>query len=196
MRRTITLSRESLTEAEIPKAFWELGASTYFGAPEALTKVERYINNAEQAIKQNIGIRFHGAAGSLRTFLLTYALKCLLARGFSVQYMTTERLTEYYQDRSADVSFVELVTQSDFFGLDNLGLPLNAAQVTAFKVLQSYRKDSFKPLLVVTHLDDTQLQSVYPEIAPSLVDHTSLVECTVNPFKKGKILEEMKSKIC
>ena len=91
---SLTLNRDLLMDAEIPSKFWDIDMLTYFGSTDAMRTVNRYIRKAEEAKAEGVGLFIEGGPQSFKTFLLTHALKCLMAKGHSTHYVKYDKLVD------------------------------------------------------------------------------------------------------
>lgn len=195
MSKILTLNSELLTEAYIPKAYWSLGHKTYKGSPEALEKIHTYIRKESFAHSHGVGLLIRGPAESYKTFLLTYVLKCLLAKGRDVSYFKAKTIVDsnFKESHTFDSTFAFY----DFIGVDDLCVPPNKGEADAFLRLVKLRKDEGRPMLVATTFTEAEFAHFYGETVASFFrNYTTTVETTAQVFQNASDAVKRKEKVC
>lgn len=191
-KKTLSLSVELLQEMNVPEAFWPLGRDQYFGSVPALNTAEDYILRAEAALRKGAGLCFYGSADSGKTFLLTYVVRCLAARGFSGHYLTLEEATNLRFDRDGDGG--ECLRSSKFLALDNVDFTENRGWREVLRQLLRTRKDQHFPFLIGTRLDRESFRSCYGVDTYELVESYCLwVPCTASSGLRDKLKDTRKN---
>lgn len=190
--KNIQLNQESLAEARLPKAFWLLGADSYFGSHLALKSVEKYIKNCDLALANGgVGLFLIGPPASLKTFLLTFALKCLMAKGHSVRYTTLEEVTDLYFQRN-EVSLESELSHDRFVAVDNVGEVINKAGPNALRRLLRRRSDDGLCTLLATDLLMEDFKRQYCAVQEQVAGMCIEVPCAAKAFKVAAHFEEKK----
>lgn len=190
--KTMQLNQESLEEARLPRAFWALGADTYFGSHLALKSVEKYIRQCDLALANGgVGLFLIGPPSSLKTFLLTFALKCLLAKGHSVRYTTLEEVTDLYFQRN-EVSLESELSHDRFVAVDNLGEVINKAAPNALRRLLRRRSDDGLCTLLASDLLSDDFKRQYCAVQELIAGQCIEVPCSAKSFKVAAHFEEKK----
>lgn len=148
-----------LKDANIPRKFWKLGRKTYFGDDAALRKTEKYIKGFEDAHAEGVGLLFVGPSQSCKTFLATYVLKNLLAKGLQASYFSMDELFELYVGGdSAGENFLSRFREVDCVVIDNVGVTdtLKKGKRNALEKVVSFRSDNGLPYIICTDLEDEQ----------------------------------------
>lgn len=176
----------------MPRAFWPLGADTYFGSHLALKSVEKYIKCCDQALANGgVGLFLIGPPSSLKTFLLTFALKCLLAKGHSVRYSTLDEVTDLYFQRDGN-SLEGQLSSDRFVAVDNLSDIVNKAAPTALRRLLRRRRDEGLCTLLATDLSLDDFKRQYVAIQEQVAGDFIEVPCLAKAFKVAAHNEERK----
>lgn len=155
-----SLQKSLLRDARIPAKFWNLGTNTYLGCSQALKACKHYLDTDGANVP---GLLFNGKAASCKTFLATYVLKCLMARGKIAAYYTTDDLCDAYFARldSSTTSFRERILAPDFVCFDNVNAPVGRGHKIALLRAVRLRSDEGMPYFVCTRFDDETLLSLY-----------------------------------
>ncbi len=180
--KTLQLTQEALEDARLPKAFWPLGSDTYFGNRLALKQSEHYIRKHAEALASGTGLLLIGPPSSLKTFLLTYILRCLLAKGHSVRYTTLDELVDLYFQREGASIGSELCTDR-FVAVDNLSEVINKAAPNALKALFRRRRDNGLCTLFATDLEDAEFTRQYGPVAESVEESSLKIHCSSKSFQ-------------
>lgn len=191
--RVLSLRREVLEEANIPEAFWPLGADTYPGTPESLESINKYVKESKFAAEHSLGLLIRGPTESFKTFLITYVLKCLSHQGWEVYYCKFRDSCDRYFDNEID--FSTLYSCSNFLAIDDLSLPPNRGEATVLMQILKMRKDEGKPVLLSTTFSDEKLAhyfgvSAFDYIRKSL----TAIETKPAPFVSEPRYEELKKR--
>jgi DNA replication protein DnaC len=151
------LNVDSLKDANIPKKFWKLNRSTYFGDADALTRTEKYVKGFANAHSNGVGLIYRGPAQSCKTFLATYVLRNLLAQGLNVAYYSMDELFELYvSGDSAGANFLSRFKEAHCVVIDNVGVSDKdkmGKRNALVKVITS-RSDAGLPYVICTDLKD------------------------------------------
>ncbi len=172
--KTISLTRELLKESGIPERFWAFGRNDYFGEANAIKQTEKFVTEAKEAIKGGVGLLFVGMRDSGKSFLMTYALKCLLSKGYNCQYASLEDLKEAHFDEDPQ-SFFRAFLEPTFLGIDNCDTDYNKGHALAIGRVLRARYDSNLPTLVCTKLQPADFSIAFGESASKFVDQSSVL---------------------
>lgn len=180
------LTPEELEVAQIPRRFWNLSKEDYYGSPKALKVVEQYVSNKQKVWKKGTCLIFNGEENSGKTFLITYALRCLMAYKYPVRYTTMADLTEAMMRPDLIRNFRSEISYQGFLALDNI-TEVNAGTQSAFRRFVAHRRDAALPMLVSTNAASSKemdffLKSYEPD-SHRLQEIAVMVDCSVNPFK-------------
>lgn len=189
-------SEETLTEARIPKRFWNLDRKDYFGKKSSLEQVENYIRRAPKAYRTGVGLLFVGDRDCGKTFLLTYLLRCLMLQKFTVAYYTMDEITTIMTAPEADdEKFNVKFSAPHFLGLDDVD-STQGAPIAALKKLVRLRRDNGLPLLVCTSLCETDdgdlFKRAYGDTAERVIEISKLVELEIDAFRIRKHYRKLK----
>lgn len=202
MKKTkISLSDEQLIEANIPRRFWTFSRDDYFGEEAALTACEQYVTKAKKAYERGLGLILRGLPESGKTCLLTYVLRCLMAKDFSVYYTTLDDLTDWMMRPDSTERFSAKFLEADFVGLDAVNT-VNPGTESAFRKFIRLRTDNAMPIIASTAMVPDQrdlfgvegdpLVTSFKDAALKLVNLSVLVECKVNQFRIERHYRQMK----
>lgn len=175
MKSEIQLTKVILESCNIPRAFWEMGADTYPGDQNALRMCEKYIEKMEVMYSTGGGLCLRGMRESGRTFLMTYVLKCLIAKGYGVYYLTLDDLTNALLSRSAEVDIAATLSV-EILGIDNINILATKGDQIALKRVLADRADRLAPTLIATDLDEPKFEGLF-EV--SREKSGVLVECSI-----------------
>jgi DNA replication protein DnaC len=192
------LNKDLLKDAAIPKKFWPLGAKTYFGDHAALQKADNYVSKFSKAYSEGVGLFVTGAPYTLKTFLLTYILKCLMHEGYSTLYCTLDELYEYYmQEESAGAGFLARFKSPECIVLDNVNAPFGKGVRNALIKVVTFRSDNGLPYLIGSTLNNDEIKNLYGDrIAVHFDSDLYEVPCSVDPEILRTVLEKKKEFLC
>ena len=117
MARKKEIPRETFLESGIPRAFWELGVSTYPFSKQALDLVGNFSAKIKECCTCGAGLVLYGSSFTGKTFLATLPLKFALVEGISAKYVTLPALWDSYIDKQG---FREAVYQSKILVIDDV----------------------------------------------------------------------------
>jgi hypothetical protein len=187
----ISLNKDLLEAIGIPKKFWALGRDTYFGNQNALRVVEEYIVNFTPEI--NFGLLFRGLSCTLKTFLLTYTLKCLTSNAltnsaYPALYATLPQITNCYFNRA---EFYYSLKTAFIAGIDELEFTSNEGEKQVLERLLQTRSDWGLPTLIATSLDAAKIQAIYGQRSNILIrNNFKEVRCSVDSDRLKNALEK------
>lgn len=191
----ISLTPELLKESGIPERFWRLGRDNYYGAPAALKQTEKYITESAEAIKTGLGLFFSGPTDSGKSFLMVYALKCLLAKGHISQYVSLETMKDSHFEDDKDL-FEQIFLEPVFLGIDNCEGDINKGHVNALIRVLRERYDANLPTLICTKLSDSDFAAQFGEASAKFVDQNSVhVNCSANQLLVRAKQERVKARL-
>lgn len=182
----ITLNADLLKDANIPKKFWQLGRDTYIGDKDSLMRVEKYVMKFESAYGDGVGLLLSGPTQSCKTFLATYALKCLLKRGMQVAYFSMDELFELYiGGDSAGDNFLVKFREPHCVVIDGVGVTdvAKKGKRNALEKVITLRSDNGSPYIICTDLEDNEaIRENYGEKIAACVDSDLVeIECIASP---------------
>jgi DNA replication protein DnaC len=192
--KTLTLNTDILTESGIPEKFWNYGADTYLGSTDALLTSNLYVRGCERMLSSNMGLMFIGEHQSCKTFLLTYVLKCLLAKGHSVRYITLKHLTDLMIGavEERERSFRVVSTDAQFLGVDCLEDDATKGEIDCFERLVTIRSDKGLPLLIASDLPSREFKNIFGNKTYRRLDNMTMeIRCELT----GHALKQRKEKI-
>lgn len=191
--KTRLINTDLLKEASIPKKYWSMGMDTFPGSKESLEQTNHYIRNfGAQTGFQRVGLLFIGPPNSCKTFLATYTLKCLMVKGASCKYFTTESLTEAYLGKH-EVNMLTQLKDCNCVVIDNLGVCFNRAMRNAVEKAIRYLSDNLVAYLVCSVIEDMfDLSGQYGEVIASHLE-TDLIRVDCLPQQKSHFELEMDS---
>lgn len=200
MGKTIRLSAELLREANIPRRFWEFGVEDFYGPPAALETARRYVKRFEQARDRGTGLYLHGPPESGKTFLGTLVLRCLMAEGFNVAYVTLHELAQQYlnKDGVGRTLRQRYGADLDCVFLDVVLGDTNKAEQNAFRRFVEIRSDGGYPYLIGSPHQLVEMESSYGlKLARSLHGDLIVVACAAEEsgFIRESEIEKRKLEI-
>lgn len=151
----------------------------------------KYVKNFEQMKKSNLGLLFHGACDTGKTFYSACICNELAKQGYFVIMTSISALSEkmdanFKAERS---TILERISQADLLILDDVGTErkTHSALENAFDIVNA-RYLSKKPMIISTNLkpkelgtEDIRLERIYQRI----LSGTKKVECTIPSHRKS-----------
>lgn len=191
----LIVSNDALDDARIPKTFWEKGVDDYYGHPSALKQVETYINALTDVRPvPSTGLFFRGEPVSGKTFLMTLALRSLMAKDCPVAYFRHEEVTDTHlgQDRFNVQAYRTL-----FVGIDNVNEREHKGYKNSLFRWVRYRVDEGLPMFIATNLVkkdkvDYFQQHFGDELFELINNNCVTVKCSVDAFEMQKHFDERK----
>lgn len=191
-RRQLTLNEDLLRESGIPERYWTLDPGTYWADPLALDLTERFTRRAISGNRQSLFL--HGPSFSCKTFLATYALRCLAANNCDIAYRTVDALTSMYFDQSAQ--FNQFVADSMFLAVDNIAIPEKGGTPLVLDQIIKARKDLDLPLILVSCLTVKEMQDLYREATVSFINNRAVcIAVTSDPVRRDAYLRQSNSRV-
>ena len=147
------------------------------------SKNMQHIHQAISKFTNNFGKEFRnllmqGEAGLGKSFVCHCIAKELLDKGFTVLYITSQRLAKaieesrsYYEDHAESKELLTIIDDVDLFILDDLGSEVitQVTQAIFFDII-NHRLITNKPTIITTNLDPDLLQGTYTDrIASRLI---------------------------
>lgn len=167
--------------AGIPVPYLRLGWEDYHGDPNALTKVQEYVEHAEDLIWNGMGLIFHGPNGIGKTMLATLLLKDLIKlghRGYSTTFNDMiEAFTRTWTSESEKEWFAQKFMRIPILLLDDLGKERrNSSKLseTTFDNILRTRVHEGRVTLLTTNMSMAELLNGYGASAFSLLREVSL----------------------
>lgn len=184
-----TLGKEALEEARIPRRFWKLGKDDYFGCPSAQQQVAHYIRSIGENAAKGVGLFFRGQQDSGKTFLMTLALRELMALGQDVFYFRLNEIVDAMLDPTSEArKFSPKFFSASFAGIDDVHAFRSDVHKEKFRQVIKSRIDDGHPTFVSTSLvnaggvDDFAVM-YGEEIADLITNNCITVKCKVSPFE-------------
>lgn len=190
------LTTRALVEARLPKAFWTLSSNT-FPDQAALSACTGYVRTFET--QSGGGLYLHGLPQSGKTFLLVLILRSLVARGYSVLYLTLFELGLLYLDRFTEVPGLTLgqLQRLDLVAIDDLVEDPTKQERNALRQA-TQRIQHKRPLLLAGTCTLRQLTigGVDAPTVGRLRNHLVEVPCTFDTsFEHAAKLEQQKARL-
>lgn len=189
------LTDDQLTDANVPRRFWKSSRDEFFGAEKSLRVCEKYIQGASRAYKRGLGLLFYGDPETGKTWLISYVLRCLLAKGYSTYYSTLDDVTDWMFRPDASERFSIKFLEADFVAVDAVNTVNNGSQQALQKFVR-LRSDNAMPFLIATSLrsnpdlfedgETKAFQDAFGEAALKTINLCLTVECSVNQFQVKK----------
>lgn len=191
--KTFTLNKDLLQDSGIPEPYWTLGADTYEGRERALLAVERYTENVKNPIDAGLGMFLTGARNTAKTFLLTYALRRLMFAGYDVKYYKLDQLVELYFSKEKGSSFMSMVKEPVFLGIDSVGIPDKGGSPLVLDQVVRARKDDHKPMLLAADLNMDEMSSHYQsETMFYIQNECCTITAAVDPVVRDRLMRRKK----
>ncbi len=185
--KTFSLNKDLLTDSGLPEAFWALGADTYQGDAKALRLVHRYSNEqCAEILESGLGLFITGEAQSCKTFLLTYALRCLMTRGIDVRYAAMEELTEQFFAK--DGQFRQSVYAPKIMAVDAIEIVGRNSEDLVLDQIVRIRKDCNRPLLLATTMPLAEFEQHFKKSTVAYIRNSLVaVKTKVDPIRMEAI---------
>lgn len=154
----LVLTEAELKLANIPRKFWELAQMSYPGSDDAMEAVCNYVQRFDP--RSNVGLMLRGPANSCKTFLGTFVLRNLLARGVTSNYVSLDYLSDamFNPDKSV---FSSIVRGHSLLFVDNVNLPRHEGQKNALLRAVRTRSDEGLPYILATQLPEKLFSQFY-----------------------------------
>jgi DNA replication protein DnaC len=183
--KNLALNFDLLRDAAIPKAFWGLGAETYWGDKRALDLANNYIESCFKVSESGVSLVFAGPHASCKTFLVTYILRCLMVRRFDVKYSSLDQLTNRYFDKTEGLRLEREVSAPDFLGLDGVDQTDKGGAALVLDQILRYRKDHRLPVVLATSMKrDAFEQAFKPSTVEFVYNQCIWVDVKLDQIKK------------
>lgn len=167
------ITSELLTESAIPKKFWRLDINSYIGNRDAVLAVVKYIKQFDTAYQTGVGMFFTGHSQSCKTFLGTFVLKCLIARGRTVRYTTlADVVREYFGEGETNHTMRQLYNSADVVFVDDLIEVPNKGEISGLARLLQLRSTQGYPTLTASTLP---LQGIAENYGDDVARHFGLM---------------------
>lgn len=192
--KELTLNVDLLRDSGIPKPYFNLGSDTYQGNREALKKIEKYVKKSFEALNERIGIFISGPRHTYKTFLATYALKCLLSQGYVASYTSLDKLTFKFFEKGQSSLFSSFVEEPDFLVIDNCDASGDKGDALALETAIRLRKDEGNPIFIVSNLRLEAFEKRYREEAYDYVkNRTYQIDTSIDPARKDYLKRKAKA---
>ena len=159
----------------------------YEGDPEALTAVQNYLENAQDALKKGVGLYLWGANGTGKSYLENTAFKELISQRFRVRvYSMDEIIDKFTNSWYSDEAKHELdntLRKIDFLGIDEFGKNLDKDGKPVYlpdlvkRTMESvirFRVQMHKPIWITSNTDPKYVKDVFSEDIASLLREATI----------------------
>lgn len=155
--------------------------------PKQMQIARRYVDNWEQAKRENVGLMFWGNTGNGKTYTAACIANALLDRRVPVLITSIPKLLMELSgiDTEAKIEYINSLSRFDLVVIDDFGTERNTSYATelVYTIIDT-RYKSGKPLIVTTNLTEKDIEN--PEGIDSKRIYDRLEDMCVKVNFEGK----------
>ncbi len=111
---------DSMSDCNIPEAYWMLSYADFKGSPHIKSETELYIKSLTDNYRSGKSLCYAGSPGTGKTMSACTILKAALAEGYLTYYTSLSDLAFYLTDFNYKTSYYHQCTRVDFLCIDEV----------------------------------------------------------------------------